>query len=209
MRFVRYRRAVEKLQALAEACESVKHWPPEDPFLVQAYVFGRLVAGDDPVDTVEVVLMLNLPPEEVTWGSNPRGTAWLANTLRLDTGGFAYCWRSYLDPPWNHHVREPVQFWSSQRGPDHAVLRALAERRLHDLPRPMPSPQDLRDQRAGELRAALAHLRAVQSAYGDRDWRRDHRQLGRYPENELWEAVQGYLELRDAADTFDAVTDTK
>ena len=87
---VRYRRAAEKLPALAEACESVRHWPPEDPFLVQAYVFGRLLTGDD---TVEVVLMLNLPPEEVTWGSNPKGTAWLADTLRLSKGGFTYWWR--------------------------------------------------------------------------------------------------------------------
>jgi len=200
MRFVRYRRAVEKLQALAEACESVKHWPPEAPFLVQAYVFGRLLTGDDPVDTVEVVLMLNLPPEEVTWGSNPKGTAWLADTLRLSKGGFTYWWRSHRDPPWNHHVREPVQFWSSQHGPDHAVLRALAELRLHDLPRLMPAPQELREQHAGELHAALAHLRAVQSAYWDRDWRQDHRGLGRYPEDELWEAVQGYLDLQDATE---------
>ena len=64
----------------------------------------------------------------------------LADTLRLDKGGFTYWWRSHPDPPWNHHVREPVQFWSSQHGPDHAVLRALAELGLHDLPRPMPSP---------------------------------------------------------------------
>jgi hypothetical protein len=30
---MRYRRAVEKLRILAEACESVRNWPPEDPFL--------------------------------------------------------------------------------------------------------------------------------------------------------------------------------
>ena len=35
----------------------------------------------------------------------------------------------------------------------------------------MPSPQDPREQRAGEPRAALAHLHAVQSAYWDRYWR--------------------------------------
>lgn len=72
MRFVRYRRAVEKWQALAEACESVRHWPPEDPFLVQAYVFGRLLTGDDSVHTVEVVLMLNLPPRR-SLGIEPEG----------------------------------------------------------------------------------------------------------------------------------------
>ena len=46
---------------------------------------------------------------------------------------------------------------------------------------------------------ALAHLREVRDRYWDHDWRREHRGYGRYPENELWEAVQGYLDLADAA----------
>jgi len=37
---MRRRRAVEKLCTLAEACESVKNWPPEPPFLLGAYAFG-------------------------------------------------------------------------------------------------------------------------------------------------------------------------
>ena len=30
-------------------------------------------------------------------------------------------------------------------------------------------------------------------------WRRENRGGGRYPEHELWEAVQGYLDLLDAS----------
>jgi hypothetical protein len=37
--FARYRRAVEKFRALADSCESVRKWPPEDPFLLEAYLF--------------------------------------------------------------------------------------------------------------------------------------------------------------------------
>jgi hypothetical protein len=37
--FARYRRAVEKLRALADSCESVRNWPPEDRFLLEAYLF--------------------------------------------------------------------------------------------------------------------------------------------------------------------------
>ncbi len=101
---MRYRRAVEKLRALAEACESVKGWPPEDPFLLEAYVFGDVLRGADPLECAEVVLVLNLPPQEVAWGSNPHGTEWLADRLRLSKGGFAYWWRSHLDPVANHHI---------------------------------------------------------------------------------------------------------
>jgi NAD(P)-dependent dehydrogenase (short-subunit alcohol dehydrogenase family) len=54
-------------------------------------------------------------------------------------------------------------------------------------------------QRAGELQAALDHLRGVRDSYWDYSWRRENRGGGRYPENKLWEAVQGYLDLLDPA----------
>jgi hypothetical protein len=98
-----------------------------------------------------------------------------------------------------------VRFWSHD-GPDEDVLRALAERRFTDLPRQAPSPTARRDQLANERDAALSHLRAVHAAYWDDGWRREHRGLGRYPEHELWEAVDGYLELRDAAESRPGTT---
>jgi hypothetical protein len=197
---MRYRRGVEKLRILADACDSAKNWPPEEPFLLEAYAFGDVLRGTDPLECVEVVLVLNLPPHEVIWGTSPRGTDWLADRLRLSKGGYCYWWRSHLDPVWNHHVREPVRFWSHE-GPDEDVLQALTERRFADLPRQAPSPDDRRDQSADELDAALSHLREVHGAYWEHDWRREHRGLGRYPENELWEAVDSYLELRNAAES--------
>lgn len=170
---------------------------PEDPFLLEAYVFGDVLEGADPLECVQVALVLNLPPEEVPWDSSPHGTLWLADRLRLSKGEFAYWWRSHLDPVWNHRIRGPVRFWS-QEGPDEPVLRALAERRLGDLPRLAPSGQAQREQLAGEQAAALGRLRAACGSYWDPGWRREHRGSGRYPEHELWEAVQGYLDLYDA-----------
>ena len=83
---MRYRRAVEKLRELAGACNRVKDWPPEDPFLVSAYVFGDMLEGADPLKAVQVAVAVNLPPEEVPWGSSPHGTGWLADQLRLLLG---------------------------------------------------------------------------------------------------------------------------
>lgn len=108
---MRYRRAVEKIRILAEACEDFsKRFPGKEPLLTEAYVFGGVLRGADPLEFVEVALMLNLPPDEVVWETTPRGTLWLADYLRLSKGGFAYFWRSYLDPVANHHIREPVRF---------------------------------------------------------------------------------------------------
>ena len=100
---------------------------------------------------------------------------------------------------WNHHIREPVRFWSLD-GIDEDVLRTLAERRLADLPRMTAAPEEVRERTATELAAALARLRAVRQNYWERDWRREHSGMGRYPENELWEAVEGYLDLLDATE---------
>src|SRR5260370_28232337 len=136
---MRYRRAVEKLQALAEECESVKGWPPEDPFLLEAWVFGDVLRGADPLDCVEVVVVVNLPPEEVVWGSNPHGTLWLDDPLRLSKGGCCYWWPPHLDPVWNHHLQYPARF-SCHRAPAAAVLRALAASPFPDLPPHAPCP---------------------------------------------------------------------
>jgi len=54
---------------------------------------------------------------------------------------------------------------------------------------------------AAELAAARGRLRCVRDSYWDYDWRREHRGGGRYPEHELWKAVQGYLDLLDAAES--------
>lgn len=194
---MRYRRAIEKIRILAEACEGFKRFPLEEPFLKEAYVFGDVLRGADPLDSVEVVLVLSLPPQEVLWETTPRGTEFLADHLRLDKGGYRYFWRSHLDPVPNHYIRTPVRFWSLA-GPDEKVLLALSERRLDDLAPVTSPPGAERAQRATELQAALSHLRAVRDSYWDYDWRRENRGGGRYPEHELWEAVEGYLDLLDA-----------
>jgi len=55
---MRYRRAVEKIRILAEACEDVsKRLPGEEPLLLGAYVFGDVLNGADPLEVVEVALV--------------------------------------------------------------------------------------------------------------------------------------------------------
>ncbi|MBN9740063.1 hypothetical protein DMP23_02925 [Amycolatopsis sp. A1MSW2902] len=203
---MRYRRAVEKLRELADACEHTRRLPVDEPFLCAAYVFGDVLAGADSVESVQVALTLDLPAEQVPWCSQPPGTAWLADSLRLDKGGFAYWWRSRHEPVWNHVIRAPVRFWSPA-GPDEAVLDALRDRRFGDLPGNAPSSTELRRSTEAELDRALRQLRVVHQKYWDRDWRREHRGNGRYPENRLWDAVDGYLDLLTALRWPDAATD--
>lgn len=194
---MRYRRAVEKLSELADACQATTRLPLEEPFLREAYVFGDVLHGVEPIERVQLAFTLNLPPGEVPWCSQPPGTAWLVDRLRLDKGGFAYWWRSRHEPVWNHVIREPVRFWSVD-GTEDAVLDALREGRFSDLPRQAASPVELRQRVEADLVGALSHLRGVHQRYWDRDWRREHRGGGRYPEDYLYEAADGYLDLLDA-----------
>jgi len=194
---MRYQRAVEKLRLLADKCAAAARWPPEDPFVRAAYAFGEVLDGTDPLEVVKVEVALNLPPDEVPWGSNPHGTQWLADELRLSKGGYEYWWRSYLDPPWNHYIRSAVRIWSLEGGPETDTLDAMASRDFGSLPRLTPSDVDVRLQRRDDLDSALAHLREVRDKYWDYAWRKDHRGSGRYPEHELWEAVEGYLDIFD------------
>jgi hypothetical protein len=199
MNRMRYQRAVEKLRLLAEGCEEIGSWPPwDEPYLVEMYAFGPVLEGADPLDEVQVAGVIRLPPEEVTWGSSPHGTEWLADRLRLCKGGFEYWWRSYLDPVRNHYIRSPVRIWS-QDGIEEETLNALAERRFDELRRVISDPVDERLQLRDDLDAALRRLRQVHGSYWDADWRREHRGMGRYPEHELWEAVGGYLDILSAS----------
>jgi hypothetical protein len=171
---MRYRRAVEKLRLLADACQWTTRLPIEEPFLQEGYVFGEVLDGADPIESLQVAFALDLPPEEAPWCSQPPGTAWLVDSLRLDKGGFTYWWRSRHEPVWNHFVHEPVRFWSLD-GIDEAVLDALRDRRFADLPRVTASSAELRRRTEVELDRALAQVRAVHEKYRDREWRNQHR----------------------------------
>jgi hypothetical protein len=76
-----------------------------------------------------------------------------------------------------------------------AMLDALGDRRLGDLHRITPTAAEEAEQLQEELAASLAHLQRVDAAYWEREWRREHKGLGIYPEEHLWRASHGYLDL--------------
>jgi hypothetical protein len=93
-----------------------------------------------------------------------------------------------------------VRFWSPA-GPDESTLDALGERRLGDLHRLIPTTTEEAEQLHEELAASLAYLQRVDAVYWEREWRREHKGLGVYPEDHLWRATHGYLDLLAATQT--------
>ncbi|MFP4073230.1 MAG: hypothetical protein ACLFVZ_04250, partial [Actinomycetota bacterium] len=90
-------------------------------------------------------------------------------------------------------------FWSIKVGSDESTLSALADRRMEQLERSSPPDEEtfLRQLRI-ERGAARKHLKSVVDSYHDRDWRRSHKGFGVYPEDHLWRATKGFLDLDDA-----------
>lgn len=157
---MRYARAVERLRLLADACQATTRMPLDNPFLHEAYVFGEILEGVDPIECLTVAFTLNLSPDDVPWCSRPRGTAWLVHDLRLDSGGIEYWWRSRHEPVGNHIIRNPVRLWSLN-GTDETALRALQDHRFSDLHRVTTTPAEAEQHSAIEFSRALNQLRTI------------------------------------------------
>lgn len=198
---MRYATAVRRLRAVAEACD---HWGSVQDGLTEtrltaAYVYGPVLEepGSD-LDLVHVALVIDLPAEELPWGAEPPECSSLAAVLRLDKAPVLWRFRPSERPVWNHAIHRPLPIWTLE-GIRNEALDSLAGLRAEPFRLPEPGMTELAGQTERELAASSAHLRAVRDRYwDDAEWRRAHRGGGRYPENHLWDAVNGYLDLLDA-----------
>lgn len=95
--------------------------------------------------------------------------------------------------------RRAVRFWTAGDGLDVAVVDALATGQTDQLPITEPADQQ---QLAAQLRAEreVSRWQLVEmiDRFYDRDWRREHKHEGVFPQDHLWWAAAGFLELDDA-----------
>ena len=194
MTVMRYSMAVDRLRTIAQTCTRLASLWEDDPLVVGAYVFGELLEGSQRPERLQLAFVVDLPPDEVTWYTQPTSMAGFAATVGIDKYPCEWYSRPALWPVWNHRIRGPVRFWPLAEL-DETALDALGERRLGDLHRLVPAAAEEAEQLQEELAASLAHLQRVDAAYWERDWRHEHKGLGVYPEDHLWRAAHGYLDL--------------
>lgn len=195
--------AVRHLAAMAEiASENLRFrgapigWPLESLWVTGSLLGPGDAAEDVQVDEVHVVLLLDIPADELPWIALHPAGEWVSEQLGLGKRPVLWSYRPHVWPAWNARHRRVARFWSDHDGPDTAFLDALRERRSPSTVEPS-LPQwhaQLHDERA----LARAHLREVLDRYHDRDWRAEHKGLGAYPEDHLWRAAQGLREIDDA-----------
>lgn len=195
---MRRARAVENIRKVVDA---VGRWVSvmDGLPISSLWAYGELLeAGESSFEVARVAFVVDLPAEEVTWMCLPLEAVGFAGAAGLEKLPVARVWRPAVWPVWNHAIRRPVRVWD-QSGPDDAALEALRSgegiegHRLAE-----PDADVFREQLAIELEASLARLRQVTDSYWEREWRRAHTGLGIHPDDHLWRAAAGYLELRDA-----------
>ncbi|MDQ4070420.1 MAG: hypothetical protein M3203_13270 [Actinomycetota bacterium] len=168
-------------------------WPLEE-----LWAGGELLEDHQQLEAGTVVLVVDLPPDELPWLATHPAAEWVGGELRLGKRPFLWSYRPALWPVWNHRHRRLVRFWTARDGTDAAVIEALREGRLPDLPVAAPAAAELVDQLRVELAASHRHLRKVLASYWDPGWRRLHKGPDTSAEDQLWRAAQATVEIGDA-----------
>jgi len=170
-------------------------WPLEE-----LWVTGELLGLADTVDAGSVVLVLDVPADELPWLALHPAGEWVGDQLRLGKRPIRWCYRPLAWPVWNHEHRRLVRFWTASEGLDTDVIEALRSRRLDRLAVVEPSPQELVERIREELAVSRRHLRAVLDGYWDRDWRQEHKGYDESPEDHLWRAATAVEDMNEALD---------
>lgn len=199
MNTVKYSTAIRHLSEMTAAAsdrlrlrETGIGWPLEE-----LWVAGELLDGPDTLEAGSVVLILDVPPDELPWLALHPAGEWVGEQLRLGKRPMHWFYRPLLLPAWNHEHQRLVRFWSAAEGPHEDVLAALRERRLDRLPVTEPSEAEVREQLERDLEVSRRHLREILDRYWDFDWRRQHKRFDETPDDHLWRAARAVLTMLD------------
>jgi hypothetical protein len=168
-------------------------WPLEE-----LWVTGDLLGLTDTLEVGSVVLVLDVPPDEMPWLARHPVGEWVGGQLGLGKRPMQWCYRPLAWPVWNHENRRLVRFWSASSGLDAAVIEALRSRRLDGLSIAEPDTDGLIAQLREELLVSRRHLRSVVDGYWEPNWRRTHKGYDESPEDHLWRAAVAVSQILDA-----------
>lgn len=172
-------------------------WPLEE-----LWVTGDLLTPIDTLDTGTVVVVVDVPPDELPWLALHPAAEWIADQLRLGKRPMRWYYRPLLWPVWNHRHRRLARLWTAADGLDQAVIEALQSHDLLHVSIIEPEASELIDQLRDELVVSQRHLRVILDNYWDRDWRRNHKGYDESPEEHLWRAATAVVEIGDALDSL-------
>jgi hypothetical protein len=166
-------------------------WP-----LREMWVGGDILDRPETLDRVNLILMLDLPVDELPWLAIPPTEQVVVQLLRLPKLPVRRYTRPLAGPPWNPECRRVLRFWTLEAGLDEAVVEAL--RSGDRLDAVEPGPSEFLRQMEVELERSRAHLDAVLGHYWEHEWRLEHRGDGIHPEDHLWRAARAVRSIEAA-----------
>lgn len=170
-------------------------WPLEE-----MWAGGELVGPADTLEAGSVVLVLDVPAEELPWLARHPVGEWVGEQLRLGKRPMLWSYRPVGRPVWGSDHRQLVRFWTSADGTDHTVIDALRDRRFADLAVIEPTGGELIAHLSDELDRSRRYLRTVVDGYWDPAWRRHHKGPDESPEDHLWRAATAAADILDSLD---------
>ena len=94
-------------------------WPLEE-----MWVTGELLGFAETLEAGAVVLVRDLPADDLSWLTLHPAGEWIGDQLRLGKRPLRWCYRPLTWPVWNHEHRRLVRFWSASGDLDLAVVEA-------------------------------------------------------------------------------------
>jgi hypothetical protein len=199
---MKWSRAVHHVETLAETCAEMATRPTTIfPMRVtQLWAVGDVLGAErDDLEWVTLALCVDLPVDDVPWWSEPRGAQHWSNATRLNKNPILAWWRSQHAPVWNHRIIRPALVWDAATGVAEDTLAALRQADSESVRIPAPNEDELRARLRDELDLSQRSLRACTTTYEQRRW--SPGKLEPHADA-LWRASDGYLDVRDAVDTW-------
>ena len=201
---MRWSRAVHHLEELARTCADMATRPATIfPLRVTGlWAFGDVLESQEDLDSLPVVLAVDLPVEDVAWLCSPAGAEHWSHAAGLSKNPVVAIWRSTRAPLWNHRVHRPLLIWDESGGLAVQSLAAVRGGTADPLRHPEPDPVELASRLEAELAVSLAALQSTTASYQQRRFA-----PGRLEPvaDALWRASAGYLDILKATTTADPV----
>lgn len=196
---MKWSRAVHHLEELAQACAEMAGRPATIfPLRVTGlWTFGDVLTSRDDLESLTVVLAVNLPVDDVAWLCLPAGAEHWSNATRLSQSPIVAIWRSTQAPLWNHRISRPLLIWDEPGGIAVGALSALHEGTEETWRLPEPTPDEMTRRLEAERAVSLRALETATTAYEQRRF-----SPGKLEPvaDALWRASAGHLDvLRFAA----------
>ncbi|HEY5249238.1 MAG TPA: hypothetical protein VIJ15_12405 [Dermatophilaceae bacterium] len=194
---MKWSRAVHHLEDLAQVCAEMATRPAAIfPLRVTAlWTFGEVLAGRDDLDSLPVVLAVDLPVEDIAWLCSPSGAEHWSHATGLAKRPVVAIWRSTRGPLWNHRIRRPLLIWDESAGIAADALQALRDGTADPLRLPEPTSDELGSRLDAELAVSLQSLESTAATYQQRRFTPGRQEP---LADALWRATAGYLDVLQA-----------